>query len=65
MLKQLRYSLAIAPSAFSTVGDIFQFAYFIYLLILAMPVAFGSFQARDQTHATAVAQAAEVTTLDP
>ena len=37
----------------------------LLLLLLALTPACGSFQARGQTHVTAVARAAAVTMLDP
>ena len=51
------------PALFSKILSLFYFI--LFYSFLAMPVACGSSWARDQTHATAVTQAAAVTTLDP
>ena len=41
------------------------FHFVLFFFILAVPAACRSFQARDQTHATAATQATAMTTLDP
>ena len=39
--------------------------FFVVVVVLAVPVTHGSFQARDQTHGTASTQAPAGTTPDP
>ena len=41
------------------------FKFYLFYIILAMAVAYGSFRAGDQTHTTAVTQATAVVMLDP
>lgn len=52
---------------YSFIKDILKLkqALFVVCLVLAIPMVFGSSQARDRTQATAITRATEVTTLNP